>query len=191
VNKKLNNLILKWSSLLESDIPPAYQIYFESREAYKRGEYELAEKTKRLNYLLHNSEVPYTAIIGKNTVFAYGGIGVIIHSSAQIGERANIGSCVTVAGSIDGVPVIGDDVYLSTGSKILGNVKIGHGCIIGANSVVREDVSNFQVVAGVPARVIGVVNRSNFAKYAGFYWCKGSEDKIKLFLDWYFPESIN
>lgn len=187
MENRINNIVEKLDFLLEGDIPKAYLIYKLSREAYNNGDIHLAEKLKRLNYLLHNSEVPYTAVIGKNTIFAYGGIGVIIHAAAKIGERANIGSGVTIGGSKSGVPVIGDDVYLAAGSKVIGNIRIGNGCIIGTNAVVRSNLDDFQIVAGVPSISIGRVNRENFYKYSDFYWCKGSTEGVQRFLNWYFP----
>jgi serine O-acetyltransferase len=45
-------------------------------------------------------------------------------------------------------------VYISTGAKILGQVKIGNGSIIGANAVVVKDVPDNCIVAGVPAIII-------------------------------------
>lgn len=50
--------------------------------------------------------------------------------------------------------VIGKDVELGVGSRILPGVKIGDGAIIGANSVVIRDVPPYSVVAGIPAKII-------------------------------------
>ena len=159
-------------------MPKIFSLYLEARKSYASGDFKRADQIKRLIHILHNSEIPYTAEIGKNTIFAYGGIGVILHSASKIGERANIGSCVTVGGDKNGVPTIGDDVFLSTGCKVIGNVTIGNGAIIGANAVVIKSVAPFQVVAGVPAKIIGSICRENFDKYSGFYWCKGSADGV-------------
>lgn len=174
--------------MLADNVPGAFSIYQQARLAYLDGDIAKAEKLKRLNYLLHNSEIPYTAQIGKNAIFAYGGIGIILHAQTKMGERCNIGSGVTVGGSETGVPVIGHDVYLSTGSKILGGVKIGDGAIIGANAVVLHDVAPFTVVAGLPAKPVSNISEDNFARYAGFYWCKNEPEKVALFLDWYFTQ---
>ncbi|ODP97418.1 hypothetical protein BGL48_14035 [Salinivibrio sp. SS3] len=183
-------MLEKWldvfGDLLDDFVPKAYLVYEKSRESYLNDDLVTANKLKRLNYLLHNSEVPYTAEIGKNPVFAYGGIGVIIHADAKIGQRCNFGSSVTVGGDRNGVPVIGNDVYLSTGAKVIGGVKIGDGAIIGANSVVLTNVEPFSVVAGAPSKLISEVNIDNFEKYSGFYWCKGDDEKIKRFKEWYF-----
>lgn len=52
------------------------------------------------------------------------------------------------------VPVIGDNVYIGAGAKVLGNVKVGSGSVIGANEVVVHDVPPRCVEAGIPARII-------------------------------------
>lgn len=53
-----------------------------------------------------------------------------------------------------GEVVIGDDVWIGAGVKILMNVHIGTGAIIGSNAVVTADVPAYAVVGGVPARII-------------------------------------
>ena len=50
--------------------------------------------------------------------------------------------------------VIGNDVWIGTGSTVLSGVHIGDGAVIGARSVVTKDVKPYQVVAGNPARGI-------------------------------------
>jgi serine O-acetyltransferase len=52
------------------------------------------------------------------------------------------------------VPVIEDGVYIAPGAKILGNITIGAGSVIGANAVVITSIPARSVAAGVPARVI-------------------------------------
>ncbi len=51
--------------------------------------------------------------------------------------------------------VIGDDVWIGAGVKILDNVVVGEGSIVGAGAVVTKDVPPYAIVAGVPAKVIG------------------------------------
>lgn len=50
--------------------------------------------------------------------------------------------------------IIGDDVWIASNCCILGGVKIGKGCIIGAGSVVTKDVPDYAVAIGVPAKII-------------------------------------
>ena len=58
-----------------------------------------------LIFLIYNSKVPYQAKIGKGTKLGYGGIGVVIHSKAQIGDYCIIGQQVTIEGVIPGILV--------------------------------------------------------------------------------------
>lgn len=49
---------------------------------------------------------------------------------------------------------IGYGSYIGINAVIVGNVKIGKHCVIGANSVVTKDVPDYCVAVGSPARVI-------------------------------------
>ena len=49
---------------------------------------------------------------------------------------------------------IGNDVWIGARAIIMGGVKIGHGSVIAANSVVTKNVPPYAVVAGVPAKII-------------------------------------
>ena len=51
-------------------------------------------------------------------------------------------------------PIIGDDVFIGAGAKILGAVTIGDGARIGANAVVVCDVPAGATAVGVPARIV-------------------------------------
>lgn len=110
---------------------------------------------------LHNSATN----IEKGIIFGYGGIGVVIHKRTVIGAGGGINSNVTMGGrsKIKEVPVIGNNVYISTGAKILDEIAIGHNSVIGANTVVINDVPENSVVAGVPEKVIKLnVNSKDF-----------------------------
>lgn len=57
---------------------------------------------------------------------------------------------------ITSAPVaIGRDVWIGTGAVILAGVSIADEAIVGANAVVRHNVGTREIVAGVPARMIG------------------------------------
>lgn len=49
---------------------------------------------------------------------------------------------------------IGDGSYIGINAVIVGNVKIGKHCVIGANSVITKDVPDYCVAVGSPAKVI-------------------------------------
>lgn len=89
---------------------------------------------------------------------------IILHPQAVIGNNCEIMQGVTLGNNIlkdrDKVPVVGDDVLICAGAKVIGNVKIGNQVVIGANAVVNRDVENNVIVGGVPAKVIGKSNNS-------------------------------
>jgi serine O-acetyltransferase len=100
--------------------------------------------------------IPYTATIGRGSSFGCGGIGVVIHPRAVVGENCTIGQCVTIGGrkGHPDVPVIGNNVLLGVGAKILGPLTIGDNASIGANAVVIHDVPANATAVGVPARIL-------------------------------------
>jgi serine O-acetyltransferase len=110
----------------------------------------------RLIYLLNNCHLHYETEIGEGTKIAYGGIGVVIHKNAVIGRNCVIESNVTIGGRNNdrNVPVIGNNVLIGTGARILGNVHIGDKSIIGANAVVIHDVPACCSAAGIPAKIL-------------------------------------
>jgi serine O-acetyltransferase len=124
-----------------------------------------------VNYFLHNSYIPSGCQIGKTSKFAYGGIGVVIHDRARIGEGCLIGQGITIGGrnGIKEVPVIENNVYIGAGARILGNVKIGHDTIIGPNAVVLMDIPSYSVAAGVPAKIIAKITKKSFEEKYQFY----------------------
>ena len=50
--------------------------------------------------------------------------------------------------------IIGDDVWIGGGAIILAGVNIGNGAIIAAGAVVINDVPEYAIVGGVPAKII-------------------------------------
>jgi acetyltransferase-like isoleucine patch superfamily enzyme len=90
--------------------------------------------------------------IGSNvTVAPFCSIMDTSHSFEQADESTKIGDLVD---DDDAVVEIGDGSWIGIGVTILPNVKIGRRCVIGAHSVVRTDIPDGCVAAGVPARII-------------------------------------
>lgn len=80
---------------------------------------------------------------------------IVIGAKATIGKRCKIYNGVTIGNRkgehSDGMAVVGDDVFIGTGAKLLGEIHIGNRARIGANSVVLKDVPDDSVAIGVPA----------------------------------------
>jgi len=81
---------------------------------------------------------------------------VFIAPTAVIGRNCTIFQGVTIGANLGShkAGVIGDNVIIGAGAKVIGDIVIGNNVIIGANSVVTRDVEDNVVVAGVPAVVI-------------------------------------
>lgn len=79
-----------------------------------------------------------------------------LHPGVRIGDRCGLMQDTVIGTTIekDGTPVLGNDVFVGPGAKVLGPVTIGDGVRIGANSVVLSDVPAETTAMGVPARVL-------------------------------------
>ena len=98
---------------------------------------------------------------------AHGGFGIVIHSKAQIGSRVKLYPGITLGRAdiykpatefrFEGI-VIEDDVILSPGCKVLckeGILRVGRGTVVGANAVLLESTGEWEIWAGMPAKMIG------------------------------------
>jgi serine O-acetyltransferase len=98
-------------------------------------------------------ELPCEAQIGRNLVIDHFG-GIIVSGYAKIGDNCRIRSGVVIGllrTDEPSAPVIGNNVDIGTGAKILGPISIGNNVVIGANAVVNCDVPDDCVAVGVPA----------------------------------------
>ena len=134
----------------------AYKLYKVERWLYLHHIPVIPKIIKGIIYLIHNSSIPYEAELGENCTFLYGGIGCVIGKDTKIGDHVIIGTNVLTGGRSNkpGMPTIGNNVYIATGAKILGNIKISDNVIIGANAVVIHDVPSNCSVGGVPAKIL-------------------------------------
>lgn len=129
----------------------ALWFYRAARWLYLRGFRSPAMAVTVLGRIITGAWIPPGAQIGRGTTLGYGGSGVVIHSSAVVGENCIICPGVLIGGrgtrvprepavGAPGGPVIGDRVNLWQGSKVLGRIRIGDGADIGVNAVVIHDV---------------------------------------------------
>jgi serine O-acetyltransferase len=96
-------------------------------------------------------------VIGINAQFGAGfvlihPVGVVINSSVRGGRNVWLESGVVIGDNRGRCPVIGNDVFVGSGAKIIGGVTIGDGAKVGANAVVLHDVAPATTVIGIPAR---------------------------------------
>ena len=98
-------------------------------------------------------------LIGRGADFGAGfvlvhSLGVVINTSVRGGQNVVIEHQVTIGAEKGTSPVLGNDVFIGAGAKILGGVKIGHGAKVGAKAVVLDDVPDGATVVGIPAKEV-------------------------------------
>jgi serine O-acetyltransferase len=98
-------------------------------------------------------------IIGRGAQFGPGFVlihstGVVINGSVRGGCNVLIEHQVTIGADRRESPMIGNDVFIGAGAKVIGAVSVGDGARIGANAVVVDDVPEHCTVVGIPAKVV-------------------------------------
>ena len=150
-----------------------YQIVLRKLEYYsnKKNRTLVTKALRRFYLFLHLwQSVRYTTYIPPNVCgpgLSIGHMGgVYVHSKARIGNNLRIQMGAVIGGSQsapDQYPVLGDNVYLGTGAKVLGGVHIADDVAIGANSVVVKDILESGTShAGVPARKVSDHNSHGY-----------------------------
>lgn len=111
-----------------------------------------------VNRFITGVDIHPGAMIGKNLIIDHG-MGTVIGETSVIGDNVIIYQGVTLGGTslkrAKRHPTLEDHVVVGAGAKVLGNITIGNGSRIGANSVVIEDVPPNSTVVGIPARIVG------------------------------------
>lgn len=100
--------------------------------------------------------LPYTCKLGRRVhIWHHSGMILVareIGDDVQIRQNTTFG--LVRADQIHENPVIEDRVDISCGVCILGNIRVGHDSVIGANAVVLKDIPPYSVAVGIPAKVI-------------------------------------
>lgn len=93
---------------------------------------------------------------------------IVINVDVKIGNFCTIFQGITIGSARGkGAPVIGDNVVIAAGAKVIGAITVGNNVFIGANAVVLHDIPDNAVVGGIPAKIInmnGVKNTSLYFK---------------------------
>lgn len=110
------------------------------------------------------ADIPINSRLGSGLLIPHP-TGIVIHPDAEIGPDCLILSSVTIGTrGRPGVPVLGRNVNVGSGAKILGAIRIGDYAVIGANAVVVRDVPAGATVVGIPARRISSTTSSSAAR---------------------------
>ncbi len=100
-------------------------------------------------------DLPYNVKVGRR--LRLGHHGCMVLGAGEFGDDVTISHSITVGLSRrheTKVPKIGNRVELGPGVCIVGGVKIGDDCYVGANTVVSRDLPAKSTVLGIPMRVV-------------------------------------
>ena len=104
------------------------------------------------------------ATIGRNADIAPGfvivhSLGVVINTNVRAGRNLVVYHNVTLGAVRNKNPILGNNVYIGAGAKVIGGIRIGSDVRIGANAVVTKDVPDGATVVGIPARIVRMYGR--------------------------------
>ena len=126
--------------------------YFYERKHLILARY-ISEKAKRKTGI----EIHPGATIGKR-LFIDHGTGVVIGETAIVGNDVTLFHGVTLGGTGKEKgkrhPTIGNNVFIGSGAKVLGNIVVGNNVKIGANAVILKDVPSNVTIVGVPGKIV-------------------------------------
>ncbi|MFZ2160718.1 MAG: serine acetyltransferase [Sideroxyarcus sp.] len=98
-------------------------------------------------------DLPCEVEVGTGFIIDHFG-GIVVSGYAKFGDHCRIRNGVVIGlKNIEepGAPIIGNNVDIGTGAKVLGKIRIGNNVLIGANAVVISDVPDNSIAVGVPA----------------------------------------
>jgi serine O-acetyltransferase len=113
---------------------------------------------------LFGADIAPGAVIGGGLRIAHS-VGIVIGYDVVLGSNVQIFQNVTIGSGNaerDGrvMPTIGDNVRIFAGSVTIGPIIIGKNSTIGANAVVTKDFPSDVVIAGIPGRIVGRIDRA-------------------------------
>ena len=141
-----------------------FQITLRKTEYYSYL-YKHSKKHVIFNYLFNKSKlhklslklgfsIPLNAFGPGLAIVHYGTI--VVSSAAKIGKNCRLHEGVNI-GATNGstlAPKIGDNVFIGSGAKIIGDISIADNVAIGANAVVVKSITEVGTYGGIPAKKI-------------------------------------
>ena len=108
-----------------------------------RGIPVLGPMIARYNQFLTGVEIGSGAVIGPGLLISHG-VGIVVGGYARIGRNAILLHQVTIGSPdpsrIEKMPVIGDNVFIGAGAKVIGPITVGDDVFIGVNAIVARDI---------------------------------------------------
>jgi serine acetyltransferase len=171
VNLKNESVFKKAMDIFETD----YQRYFPGQELYLDNVLKRAELQGTLTYRIAREcflagdadadwygllgrylsafELYYSAEIGHSLKLNHG-MGTVVGARVKLGNNVLLHQQVTFGDKDNKRPVVGDNVIVYAGARILGGITVGNNTLIGANTVCFIDVPDNSIAVGAPAKIL-------------------------------------
>jgi len=113
----------------------------------------------RLNTAWTGADIEFNAEIGPGMFISHP-VGIVVGRGTRIGSHVTIFQGVTCGArswrpdAIGTFPTIGDNCFLFAHASVLGPIRIGNDCIIGAHALVTRDLPDRAIARGVPAVIV-------------------------------------
>lgn len=92
---------------------------------------------------------------------------IVVNDNAKVGKNCRIQESTTIGttGGSSKAPLIGDNVFIASGARIIGDIHLGDNIAVGANAVVIKSCEkNGVTLAGIPAKIISTKGSEGFIK---------------------------
>jgi acetyltransferase-like isoleucine patch superfamily enzyme len=181
-NLPWNRARIHWH-LMRREAFARWPLHGDVLEAFDDGRLEIGANTLLEPHVWITAPAPGRVRIGEGTFL---NIGVMVAAVAlvEIGSHCMLANgCFVTDGShrfddpqapvpwqgftTKGPTRIGDNVWLGANVVVTSGVTIGERCVVGANSVVTQDIPPFSIAAGAPAKVLRAVTYADGAQSGG------------------------
>ena len=102
---------------------------------------------------------------GKNLILYHYSGGIVINAQARLGDNCKLYPGLVVGSTPEGVPTIGNNVWIGPGVKIVGKIFIGDNVIIAPNSVVQKNIPSNVIAVGNPCKIIRKITKEDKHKF--------------------------
>ena len=81
---------------------------------------------------------------------------ILVNENVKVGKNCSIhiNTALVAGGTSSEAPLLGDNIVIGIGAILIGGIKIGNNCAIGAGAVVNKSFDDNNTIAGVPAKII-------------------------------------
>ena len=112
------------------------------------------KKSDAYNNASMGTHLGYGASFAEPPQLPHGLNGIIVSHNAIVGKNIRIFHQVTIGEGRNGAPIIGDNVVIGAGAKLIGGIHIGNNVKIAAGCVVMQDIPDNAVVLPSELRII-------------------------------------